>query len=118
MNIDLTAITLVQAFGLLAIVALLDVGAAYALSVSHGDFDLGAVGVWIQSHVLKRVFPIFSLAVLGHGVAQLNIPAIEPAWALGIVALTAYVLETVASIQRSFSDTESPADTSPVTPVA
>jgi hypothetical protein len=100
MDIDLTALTLTQAFALLAIVALLDVGGSIAMAITAGTFELAAVGHWIQSHVLVRVFPIFALAVLGHGVDP-YVPAIVPAWGLAIVALTAYVLETVGSLTAS-----------------
>lgn len=116
MDIDLTALTLWQVFGLLTMVALLDVGGSMALAVVGHTFSLGAVAVWVQSHVLRRVFPIFGLAVLGHGVPELGVPPIDIAFGLALVALTAYVLETVASLRDSFGgDTAPPSDTSPVT---
>lgn len=116
MNIDLTALTLSQVFATLAIIAAFDVLTAIAAAFAQGTFSLGAVAVWIQSHVLKRVFPIFALAVLGHGLAvngTTYIPAIEPAWWVAIAGLTAYVLETIASIRGSFADASRPADTTP-----
>jgi hypothetical protein len=116
-NIDLSALTLVQVFGLLAVVTVIDVVGAMVLALIHRTFDLAYVAVWIESHTLKRAFPIFSLAVLGNGIAQLGIPPIGPAYAMALAALAAYVLETVASLRDSFSDTPAlPTDTSPVPP--
>ncbi len=116
MDIDLTALTLRQVFGLLTLVALLDVGGSMVLAVVGHTFSLGAVAVWVQSHVLRRVFPIFGLAVLGRGIPDLGVPAIDTASGLALVALTAYVVETIASLRNSFGgDTAPPVDTSPVT---
>ena len=116
MDIDLTALTLWQVFGLLTLVAFLDVAGSMALAVVKGTFSLGAVAIWIQSHVLKRVFPIFALAVLGKGIPTFDVPPIEIAFGLALTALAAYVLETIASLRDSFGgDTEAPRDTSPQT---
>lgn len=115
---DLTNLTLVQVFGLGALIALIDVLGAYLLAATHGDFSLSVVAVWLQSHVLKRIFPIFSLAVIGHGIPALDIPPIGPAYIAAIAGLVAYTGETIKSIQESFVDTN-PAnakDTSPVPP--
>ena len=114
MDIDLTALTLYQVFGLLALLALLDVAGSIALAVVKGTFSLGAVAIWLQSHVLRRAFPIFGLAVIGHGVPTFDIPAIAPAFALALAGLAAYALETIASLRDSFGgDTAPPSDTSP-----
>lgn len=115
-GLDLSNLTLVQVFGLLALTTLLDVLAAFILAVIHGDFSFGAVAIWIQSHTLKRVFPIFALAVVGHGIPQLAVPAIGPAYLMAIAGLTAYVIETVTSIYASFQSTTPPTDTSPIVP--
>lgn len=113
---DLTNLTLTQVFGLLALIAAFDVVGSIGLSIVQGKFSLGAVATWIQSHVLKRVLPIFTLAVLGHGldIGTTNvIPPIDPAWALALAGLAAYVAETIASLRDSFSDASRPVDTSP-----
>ncbi len=112
---DLTDLTLTQIFGLLAIIAAFDVIGSMGLSIVQGKFSLGAVAVWIQSHVLKRVLPIFTLAVLGHGldIGTTNVvPPIDPAWALALAGLAAYVAETIASLRDSFGDATRPTDTS------
>ena len=115
MNLDLSALTLLQASAVLAIVTLLDVGSAYVLSAIHGNFSLGVVAVWLQSHTLRRVFPIFALAVLGHGIPQLGIDPLGPFWGMALAGLAAYALETIASIQSSFGDTTPPTDVTPTT---
>ena len=113
MDLDLNALTLQQASVVLIIVTALDVAAAYVLSAIHGNFSLGAVALWLQSHTLRRVFPIFALAVIGHGIPALDIPAIGPFWGLALAGLATYALETVKSIQESFADTTPPTDTTP-----
>lgn len=115
MDIDLSAITLQQAFGLLAVVTLIDVAGAYLLAVVHGNFSFGVVALWLQSHTIRRVFPIFALAVLGHGIPQFGVPEIPAAWAMAVAGLAAYAVETVASIANSFKDTSPPTDTTPTT---
>jgi len=113
---DLNSLTLVQVFGLLALVAAFDVLGSMALAVVQGKFSLGAVAIWLQSHVLRRSFPIFALAVIGHGISAGGteiVPAIPPAFALALAGLAAYVLETVASLRDSFADASRPTDTEP-----
>ena len=113
MNLDLSNLTLAQAAVVLVIVTALEVASAYLLAVVHGNFDLGVVAVWLQSHTIRRVFPIFALAVVGSGIPQLGVPAIAPAYALALAALAAYVLETVASLRDSFGDASRPTDVQP-----
>lgn len=110
---DLANLTLVQVFALLAVIAAFDVLTAIAAAVSQGVFSLGAVAVWLQSHVLRRAFPIFALAVIGHGIPVLDVPATGPAYLVALAGLGAYVLETIASIRASFADASRPLDTTP-----
>jgi hypothetical protein len=110
---DLNNLTLVQVFGLLALIAAFDVLGSIALAIVQGKFSLGAVAIWLQSHTLRRAFPIFALAVIGKGVPPLSIPEIAPAFAVAIAGLAAYILETVASLRDSFADASRPVDTEP-----
>lgn len=110
---DLTALGLGEFLGLLLLVAAFDVIAAWVAAITQGVFSLGAVAIYIQSHVLKRVFPIFAMAVLGHGIPQLGIPELPIASIAAVAFLGTYVLETIASIRGSFTDASRPADTSP-----
>ncbi len=117
MNLDFSTLTLPEVFGLLFLIALVDVAGSIALAIVGRTFDLGAVAIWLQSHVLKRAFPIFALAVLGNGIPTLSIPAIAPAFAMALAGLAAYALETIASLRTSFGgDTAPPTDTSPSFP--
>jgi hypothetical protein len=110
---DLANLTLTQVFGLLAVTAAFDVLTAIVASIVQGVFSLGAVAIWLQSHVLKRAFPIFALAVLGHGIPVLDVPPIGPAYVVALAGLGAYVMETVASIRGSLDSAARPVDTSP-----
>lgn len=108
MDIDLSALTLTQVFGLLALVAFIDLATAVVLSITRREFSGGYVADWISSHVLRRTFPIFALAVLGAGITPLGIPEIPPAFGLALVGLGTYIVETISSIQDSFQDTATP----------
>lgn len=112
---DLNALTLQQVFGLLAAVTLVDVGFAIVTALAKGTFSLGAVAIWLQSHVLVRVFVIFALAVLGHGVGTDGefVPPIPAAFGLALIGLGAYVLETIASMKGTLDNPTRPNDTEP-----
>ena len=116
-DIDLTAITLQQLIGLTVLVTAIDVLGGIALAVIHGTFSLAYVAVWLQSHVLPRVFPIVALALIGHGFPADGsiVPAIPFAFGLAVAGLTAYLLETIASLRDSFGNTaKAPTDATPV----
>jgi hypothetical protein len=110
---DLTALGLAEFLGLLLLISAFDVIAAYVASIVQGVFSLGAVAIYIQSHVLKRVFPIFAMAVLGQGIPQFGVPEIPVASLAAVAFLGTYALETIASIRGSFTDASRPADTTP-----
>lgn len=115
--LDLSAITLQQLIGLTVLVTAIDVLGGIALAIVHGTFSLAYVAVWLQSHVLPRVFPIVALAFIGHGFPEDGsiVPAIPFAFGLAIAGLTAYVLETIASLRDSFTaKAPPPTDESPV----
>jgi hypothetical protein len=116
-DIDLTTVTLQQLIGLTVLVTALDVLGGIALAVIHGTFSLSYVAIWLQSHVLPRVFPIVALGLLGHGFPADGsiVPAIPFAFGLAIAGLTAYVLETIASLRDSFTAKAAPpTDVTPV----
>jgi hypothetical protein len=119
MNIDINDITLAQGALLLCLVTAIDVLGSMAIAAMQGKFSLAYVAIWIQSHTLRRVFPIFGLAVLGHGLSSGEtafLPAIPVFWAMAVAGLAAYLLETVKSLQNSFGpeDTPPPPDVSPI----
>ena len=109
---DLNSLTIVQVVSLAILIAVVDTLGAIALSITQNKFSLGAVAVWLQSHVVKRLFPILALAAIGHGFGDI-LPAIPPAFALALAGLAAYVLETIASLKDSFADASRPADETP-----
>lgn len=98
----LSHLTLQQFFGLLALITAVDTVGSMIAAGAKGTFSLAYVAVWVESHVLRRVFAIFSLGLVGHGIDALSIPAIEPAWWLGIAGLGAYVAETIKSLAESY----------------
>lgn len=112
MELDLSNLTVVQVFTLSIVITLIDVASAVALSVIQGKFSAGAVAIWLQSHVLPREFPILALAIIGHGFGDV-VPAIPLAFGLAVIGLTAYAIETIASLRDSFADASRPADESP-----
>jgi hypothetical protein len=113
---DFTNLTIVQVVSLCLVVAAIDIIGSIALSITQQKFSLGAVAIWIQSHVLARVFPILALAALGHGLTLGGtefLPAIPFCFAAALAGLGAYVLETIASIRDSFQDASRPTDETP-----
>lgn len=102
-DLDLTSLTLVQVIGLTALITFLDFIGSVLFAAAKGKFDLAYIAVWLQSHVPTRIFPILGLALVGQGVPALNIPAIPFAFGLALTGLTAYALETVASLRDSMT---------------
>ena len=119
MDFNLDSLTVSQVFGLLALVTLIDVAGSILLAITRGVFSLSYLAVWLQSHVLRRVFPIFALAVIGHGIGDGNIvPAIPFAFGMALAGLAAYALETINSLRDSLNPATPnvPDGTSPVPP--
>lgn len=114
MNVDLSNLTQLQLLGVLLVVAVLDTLSGIFGAISAHTFSVSVVADYLESHVLKRVFPIFGLGFLGQtlGTGQAG----AAIWGLALVSLAAYVAETVASIQSNLS-TPSPAPTIAPAPV-
>jgi hypothetical protein len=117
-TIDLGVLTFTQLLGLTALVTVIDVVGAIALAVTQGKFDLAYVAAWLQSHTVKRVFPIFGLAVLGIGIGTDGsiTPPIPLLFGLAQAGLLAYLLETVASLRSNFANAAAVRDETPVPP--
>lgn len=114
-DLDLSNLTIQQVVGLTILTTAIDVLGGILLAIVHGTFSLSYVAVWLQSHVVPRVFPILALAAIGNGVPAFGVPAIPFAYALALAGLAAYVLETIASLRDSFRDTAAaPTDDSSV----
>lgn len=105
MDIDLTQITITQVFTLLAILAITDfVTAIVASFVPPNTFSSAVITDFLVTHVAKIIFPIFALAVIGHGIPALDVPAIGPAFALALTGLTAYAVATIGSLAQSLNE--------------
>ena len=105
---DLTSLSLVSFFAFLLLVAAIDTGTAIVLALVRGTFSTAYVMTYLRTHVLLRVFPIFGLALVGHGIAQLSIPAVAAAWAAAGASLVGYIVETIGSLRDSFATSTPP----------
>lgn len=117
-TIDFGVLTFTQLLGLAAVVTVIDVLAAIVLAFAQGKFDLAYVAAWLQSHTVKRVFPIFGLAVLGIGIGTDGsiTPPIPILFGIAQAGLLAYLLETVASLRTNFANAAPVRDESPIPP--
>lgn len=113
----LSDLTLLGVVTLTLLITAIDVVGAYLLAAAQGKFDLGYVANWLTSHSLKRVFPIYALALLGTGVEAAGIPAIPPLFVAATVGVGGYLGETVKSIFVNFNDARAVRDETPVPPV-
>lgn len=119
MDIDipvLSDLTLTGVITFTLLITFVDVVGAYLLAVSQGKFDLAYVANWLTSHSLKRVFPIYALALLGSGIADAGIPPIPVLFTAAVAGVAAYLGETVKSIAVNFADARAVRDESPVPP--
>ena len=82
--------------------AFLDFVLGVAAAVRDSTFAFASVAVFVQSHLVGRVFPIWLLLFVGYltqGVEVAGMPLILGA---GVAAGAAYVAETIASINASW----------------
>ena len=116
MNIELPHLELTQLLIFTLIVTAVDVIGAYVLAATQGKFDLSYVAGWVQTHTVKRIFPIAALAILGNGIAAANLPRIDVVYLGAEAALLVYLLETVQSVRVNFQDASAVKDETPVPP--
>jgi hypothetical protein len=95
---DLTALSLASFAALLLLVAAVDTVLGILAALVSKTFSTAKIADFIVNHVLLRVLPIFGLALFGHGIAPLGIPAIDAAGVAAAAALGAYLIETVGSL--------------------
>lgn len=98
-NLDITAVV-----ATLLLFAAIDTGVSILVAIAAKNFNGEYVVNFLTSHILKVAVPILGLAVVGHGVAALGIPAIPAASLAATAALAAYAVATLASLQGSFAD--------------
>ena len=105
---DLTNLPVTSIVALALIVAALDVLISSALAVIKNAFDVALMMTYLRTHVLARVFPILALALVGHGVDQLGVPAIPAASLAAGASLALYAIETLGSLRDSFKGQNTP----------
>lgn len=98
---DIAKLTLEGFFGLLVIIMFFDVATASFIALAKGLFNTAFLMNYLRTHVLLRVYLIFSLAVIGHGVTAVGIPAIGAAADAAVVSLALYVVETIGSLKSN-----------------
>lgn len=102
---DFTNLPLEQLLGVMLLLAALDTLSAVALAIIRKEFSPSYVTAYLGSHVLRIIFPIFALGVIGHGIPQLGVPAIAYAGLAASASLAAYAVKVVASILENFKET-------------
>lgn len=105
---DLTGLSLVSFFGLLLLVAFADVATAIVVAIVRNTFATAAVLDYLRTHILLRVYVIFGLAIVGHGIPALGVPPINWAWLTAGVSLGGYVIETLGSLRDTLQSPPPP----------
>jgi hypothetical protein len=109
---DFTNLPLLGLVSTFLFFAALDTIVAYVVALTNNTFTSAYALDFLRTHILKIGTPILGLAVVGHGIPALAIPAIPPAGAAAAAALTVYALTTIVSIKDSFADKAAPPTTS------
>lgn len=115
MNIDLTHLSLLQLLIVLLITAAVDTLTGIVGAVMSHTFTVDLVATYLETHVLKRVFPILGVGFLAQSLGGPE-GAGAVIWAGALLSLGAYVAETVASVQTNLATAIPPAPPAP--PVA
>lgn len=79
------------------VAAFLDFAFGVFAALRDGTFSLDAVAAFVRKHLLGRVFPVSILALVGHYTGDMVMVTAAAA------ALTAYAVETLASIYQSLT---------------
>lgn len=79
------------------VAAFLDFAFGVFAALRDGSFALDAVAAFVRKHLLGRVFPVGTLAIMGYISGDLAMNAAAAA------ALTAYAVETMGSIYGSLN---------------
>lgn len=115
---DFTNLPLLGVISTFLFFAALDTVVAYVVAISAGNFTPAYALDFLRTHILKVGTPILGLAIVGHGIPELSIPAIPPAGAAAAASLAVYALTTIVSIKDSFTDKAiAPTSTTNISPV-
>ena len=101
MNIDLSNLTQLQLLAVLLVTAAIDTLSGIFGAIGNHTFSLSVVADFLESHVLKRVFPILGLGFLGQTLGSGQSGA--AIWASALLGLAAYVAETIVSVQSNLT---------------
>jgi hypothetical protein len=113
--VNFAGLTLAQAIVTLLAIAVLDFGFAIIAAASTHTLSLAILDQWVITHIVKRVFPLFGLAVLGHGIAVIDLQPIGFVNLAFIAAAGTYALTTLGSIVSSIQEANQPAPPPPAT---
>lgn len=103
-TIDYTGLGLVETISTLLFIAAIDTGFAWVMSFVSGTFNPSYALDFLRSHVLKIAAPITGLALFGHGIPQIGVPAIPISALAATAALAVYALVTLASLRETVQD--------------
>jgi hypothetical protein len=101
---DFTNLSLAQVIATLLFFAAIDTGAAYVVALMNNNFTSAYALDFLRTHIIKIGSPIVLLALVGHGVPALGIPAIPPAGLAATASLAIYVVTTIISIKDTWTD--------------
>lgn len=104
MDIDFTNLPLQSVIATLLFFAVIDTACAYLVAVVNKNFNFEYALDFLTSHIAKVAVPIALMAIVGHGIPAVGIPAIPAAGIAAAASLAVYALTTIASIKGSFDD--------------
>lgn len=115
---DFTNLPLESVIATLLFFAVIDTAFAYVVAAVNGTFTAAYALDFLRTHILKIGAPILGLAIIGHGVPQVGIPAIPPAGIAAAASLAVYALTTIVSIKDTWGDRAiAPTTTTNIAPV-
>lgn len=115
---DFTNLPLVAVISSLLFFAFIDTVFAYIVAAANKTFNAAYALDFLRTHILKVGAPIVLLALIGHGVAAVGIPAIPPAGLLATGSLGIYALSVIMSVKDTWADKAiAPTPTTAIAPV-
>jgi hypothetical protein len=115
---DFTNLNLTAVISTLLFFAAIDTASAWVIALMNGNFTSAYALDFLRTHILKIGTPIALLAIVGHGVPPLGVPAVAPAGIAATAALAVYALTTIVSIKDSFGDKAiAPTATTNISPI-
>lgn len=100
MSFDLSGITIAQVIIVTLVLTFLDFIGGVLPAVISRTFSAALVAAFLETHVLKRVFPIVGLLLISTSLGATT-SAGQAVWALAILGVATYLAETVKSLSAS-----------------